>query len=141
MVQHMVLSMVVPLLLALGAPVTLALRTLPRRPRGWLLAALHSRVAKVLSFPPLTFLLFVLSPWVLYFSGWYEASLRSAYVHEMMHVHLVLVGTALLLAAGGDRPGARAGGLPVPAAADDADAAVPRVPRRHDHGAGHADRR
>ncbi len=93
MAQHMVLSMVVPLLLALGAPVTLALRTLPRRPRGWLMAALHSRVAKVLSFPPLTFLLFVLSPWVLYFSGWYEASLRSAYVHEMMHVHLVLVGT------------------------------------------------
>jgi cytochrome c oxidase assembly factor CtaG len=93
MVQHMLLSMVVPLLLALGAPVTLALRTLPKRPRAWLLVALHSRLAKVLSFPPLTFLLFVLSPWVLYFSGWYDASLRSAYVHEMMHVHLVLVGS------------------------------------------------
>jgi putative copper resistance protein D len=52
MVQHMVLTMVVPLLLALGAPVTLALRTLPRRPRRWLLAVLHSRVARVLSFPP-----------------------------------------------------------------------------------------
>jgi len=93
MVQHMLLSMVVPLLLALGAPVTLALRTLPKPPRRWLLAALHSRVAKVLSFPPLTLLLFVLSPWVLYFSGWYDATLRSAYLHEMMHVHLVLVGT------------------------------------------------
>jgi len=93
MVQHMLLSMVVPLLLALGAPVTLGLRTLPRRPRGWLLAVLHSWVVKVLSFPPLTLALFVLSPWVLYFSGWYEASLRSAYVHEMMHVHLVLVGS------------------------------------------------
>ena len=46
MVQHMVLTMVVPLVLALGAPVTLALRTLPRRPRGWLLVALHSRVAR-----------------------------------------------------------------------------------------------
>ena len=55
MVQHMVLSMVVPLALALGAPVTLALRTLPRAPRRWLLAVLHSRVAKVLSFPPLAF--------------------------------------------------------------------------------------
>lgn len=92
MVQHMVLSMVVPLSLALGAPVTLALRTLPRRPRGWLLALLHSRLAKVLGFPPLTFALYVLSPWALYFSGWYDASLRSTYVHEMMHVHLVLVG-------------------------------------------------
>ena len=93
MVQHMVLSMAVPLFLALGAPVTLALRTLPARPRGWLLAVLHSRVAKVLSFAPLTFLLFVISPWALYFTGWYDATLRSTYVHEMMHIHLVLVGT------------------------------------------------
>lgn len=93
MAQHMVLSMVVPLSLALGAPVTLALRTLPRTPRGWLLAVLHSRVATVLSFPPLTLALYVLSPWALYFTGWYDASLSSAYVHEMMHIHLVLVGT------------------------------------------------
>lgn len=93
MVQHMLLTMLVPLFLALGAPVTLALRTLPARPRGWLLAVLHSRVARVLTFAPLTFLLFVISPWALYYSGWYEASLRSDYVHVMMHLHLVLVGS------------------------------------------------
>lgn len=92
MVQHMILSMVVPLSLALGAPVTLALRTLPAAPRRWLLAVLHSRLAKVLSFPPLTFGLYVLSPWALYFSAWYEGSLNSVFVHEMMHVHLVAVG-------------------------------------------------
>lgn len=92
MVQHMVLSMLVPLSLALGAPVTLALRTLPGSPRRWLLAVLHSKVATVLTFAPLTFGLYIVSPWALYFSGWYEASLRSVYVHEMMHVHLVLVG-------------------------------------------------
>jgi cytochrome c oxidase assembly factor CtaG len=93
MVQHMLLSMVVPLALALGAPVTLALRTLPPTPRRWLLAVLHSRVATVLAFPPLAFALYVASPWALYFTGWYDASLESTYVHEMMHVHLVLVGT------------------------------------------------
>ena len=93
MVQHMILSMVVPLALALGAPVTLALRTLPRTPRRWLLAVLHSRVAKVLAFAPLAFVLYVASPWALYFSPWYDASLASPFVHEMMHVHLVLVGT------------------------------------------------
>ncbi|NYD42319.1 cytochrome c oxidase assembly protein [Nocardioides panaciterrulae] len=92
MVQHMILAMLVPLALALGAPVTLALRTLPARPRAWLLALLHSRVARVLSFPPLTLALYVVSPWALYFSGWYDASLHSTFVHEMMHVHLVLVG-------------------------------------------------
>ena len=93
MVQHMILSMVTPVFLALGAPITLLLRTLPGRPRGWLLALLHSRVAKVLSFPPLTFILFVISPWALYFTGWYDASLRSVPVHQMMHVHLVVVGS------------------------------------------------
>jgi cytochrome c oxidase assembly factor CtaG len=92
MVQHMILSMVVPLAFALSAPVTLALRTLRTRPRRWLLAVLHSRVAAVLTFPPLTFLLYVTSPWALYFSGWYDASLESTYVHEAMHVHLVIVG-------------------------------------------------
>ena len=92
MVQHMVLSMVVPLFCALGAPVTLALRTLPRRPRSWLLSVLHSRLAKVLTFPPLTFLLYVISPWALYFTGWYDATLHSTFLHELMHMHLVVVG-------------------------------------------------
>jgi putative copper resistance protein D len=92
MVQHMVLSMLVPLMLALGAPVTLLLRTLPPRPRGVLLAVLHSRAARVLSFAPLTFVLFVVSPWALYFTGWYDATLRSPALHELMHLHLVVVG-------------------------------------------------
>lgn len=92
MVQHMVLSMVVPLFLALGAPVTLALRTLPRRPRDLLLAVLHSRVAKVLTFAPLTLVIYIVSPWALYFTDWYSATLHSTFQHEMMHVHLVLVG-------------------------------------------------
>jgi cytochrome c oxidase assembly factor CtaG len=88
----MILSMVVPLFLALGAPVTLMLRTFRRTPRRWLLRLLHSRFAKVISFAPLTFLLFVISPWALYFTSWYDASLHSLFVHEMMHLHLVLVG-------------------------------------------------
>jgi cytochrome c oxidase assembly factor CtaG len=92
MVQHMILSMAVPVFCALGAPVTLALRTLPRRPRGWLLSLLHSRFARVLTFAPLTLALYVLSPWALYFTSWYDATLRSVLLHEFMHVHLVVVG-------------------------------------------------
>jgi cytochrome c oxidase assembly factor CtaG len=92
MVQHMVLSMAVPVFCALGAPVTLALRTLPRNPRSWLLRVLHSPVARVLTFPPLTLALFVISPWALYFSGWYDATLHSNFLHELMHLHLVIVG-------------------------------------------------
>jgi cytochrome c oxidase assembly factor CtaG len=92
MTQHMILAMLVPLSMALGAPITLALRTLPRGPRRWLLAVLHSRVAKVLTFPPLTFALFVLTPWALYFSGWYTATLHNDFLHDMTHLHMVLVG-------------------------------------------------
>lgn len=93
MVQHMVLGMIVPLFLALGAPVTLALRTLPSRPRTALLAVLHSKLARLLTFAPLTLALYVISPWALYFTGWYEATLSSAFQHNMMHLHLVLIGS------------------------------------------------
>lgn len=92
MVQHMILSMLTPLACAMGAPVTLALRTLPARPRRWLLAVLHSRIAKVLCFPLVGFVFFVLSPWALYFSGWYDATLRNDVLHDLLHLHFVAVG-------------------------------------------------
>jgi putative copper resistance protein D len=92
MVQHMVLSMVAPIFLALGAPVTLALRTLPARPRALLVRVLHSKVARFYAFPLVSFALYVATPFVLYFSGLYALSLRSAVVHEIVHVHLVTVG-------------------------------------------------
>ena len=92
MAQHMILSMLTPLACAIGAPVTLALRTLPANPRSWLLTLLHSRLAKVLCFPLVGFTLFVLSPWALYFSGWYDATLRSAALHDLLHLHFLLVG-------------------------------------------------
>jgi putative copper resistance protein D len=96
MAQHMILSMVAPVFLALGAPVTLALRTLPPRPRGLLLAALHSRAARLLTFPPIGWALFVGTPFALYFSGWYEATLRHAWLHELLHIHLVVIGCLFL---------------------------------------------
>jgi putative copper resistance protein D len=96
MVQHMILSMVAPVFLALGAPVTLALRTLPARPRGTLLTVLHSAPARLLTFPPVGWALFVGSPFALYFSGWYPATLRHAWLHELLHLHFVVVGCLFL---------------------------------------------
>lgn len=92
MVQHMLLSMVATVFLALGAPITLALRTLPRQPRGVLLSVLHSRVAKVISFPLIPWALYVASPFALYFSGWYEATLDDRVLHELLHLHFLVVG-------------------------------------------------
>ncbi|MCU1587392.1 MAG: hypothetical protein JWN31_885 [Frankiales bacterium] len=93
MVQHMLLAMVAPVFLALGAPITLALRTLPPRPRARLLSLLHSRVVKVISFPAVPWLLFVGSPFALYFSGWYPATLEHPLLHDLLHLHFVLAGS------------------------------------------------
>src|SRR6185312_2158367 len=92
MVQHMVLSMVAPIFLALGAPVTLALRTLPRKPRAVSLSVLHSRIARVLTFPLVAYGLFVVTPFALYFTGLYELTMRHEWVHELTHAHFIAVG-------------------------------------------------
>ena len=92
MVQHMLLSMGAPIFLALGAPVTLALRTLPHRSRDLLLSLLHARIVRVLTFPAIPWLLFVGSPFALYFSGWYPATLDNRLLHELLHAHFLAVG-------------------------------------------------
>lgn len=92
MVQHMVLGMLVPIFLALGAPVTLALRALRPAGRAVVQSVLHSRAARVLAFPVVAGALFVANPFALYFTGWYEATLRSPWLHDLNHVHFVLVG-------------------------------------------------
>jgi cytochrome c oxidase assembly factor CtaG len=95
-VQHMILMMVAPMFLALGAPVTLALRTLRARPRTMLLAVLHSRVGRVLTFAPLTLALFIATPFALYYSPFYEASLRSGFWHAFLHLHFIIIGSLLM---------------------------------------------
>ena len=95
-VQHMILTMMTPLFLALGAPVTLALRTLPNRPRAALLWLLHSRLARVLTFAPLALALFIVTPFVLYYSPLYELTLRSAFWHAVLHLHFVTIGALLM---------------------------------------------
>ncbi|MHB8342566.1 MAG: cytochrome c oxidase assembly protein [Mycobacteriales bacterium] len=92
MVQHMLLSMVAPIGLALGAPATLALRTLPARPRGWLLAALHSRLVRVLSFSGTGLILLVGTLPVLLFTPLYGYSLTHSWFHDLVHVNFLLVG-------------------------------------------------
>src|SRR5437868_3994935 len=92
MIQHMTLSMVSPIFLALGAPVTLALRTLPPRPRRWLRTALHSWPAKILINPIVGAALVFGTPFVLYMTGLYQESLQNDTLHNLLHVHFVLAG-------------------------------------------------
>jgi cytochrome c oxidase assembly factor CtaG/putative copper export protein len=97
--QHMVLNMLVPILLVLGAPVTLLLRALPAAgsgappgPREWVLSAVHSPVARLLSHPLVALALFVGSFYVLYFSGLFDVALESHWAHIAMNVHFLAVG-------------------------------------------------
>jgi putative copper resistance protein D len=92
MIQHMLMSTGAPIFLALGAPVTLALRTLPQRGRRMLLGLLHAGIVRVLTFPAIPWILFVGSPFALYFSGWYPATLDNRLLHELLHAHFLLVG-------------------------------------------------
>jgi putative membrane protein len=92
MVQHMVLAMVGPIFLALGAPVTLALRTMRKGPRRKLLAFLQSRPVHVLTFPLVAFGLFVANPFALYFTGLYKVTLENDWLHELTHIHFIVTG-------------------------------------------------
>ena len=92
MIQHMVLAMVAPIFLALGAPVTLALRTLRGAPRRRLLAVVHSRYVRVMAFPLVAFGLFVINPFVLYFTDLYRFTLDNSFAHEWAHVHFIITG-------------------------------------------------
>lgn len=98
MVQHMVISMLSPILLLLGAPVTLALRALPVAPRGTkgprelLLMLLHSRYMKVVTHPAFTIPLFIASLYGLYFTPLFDHLMGSTTGHLVMMVHFLAVG-------------------------------------------------
>lgn len=99
MSAHMLLSMLVPVLLVLGAPVTLALRALPTagkdRPPGmreWLLAALHSRVSMFFTNPLVATAIFVAGFYGLYFGGLFDAAADSHGAHLAMNAHFLLSG-------------------------------------------------
>ena len=94
-IQHMLLQMIAPAFLGLAAPVTLALRTLPAGPRRILLAVVHSRYVRAVSHPLVAYTLFTISPFVLIYSDLLELSLRNDLVHNLTHVHFVLVGCLL----------------------------------------------
>lgn len=99
MVVHMLLSMLVPILLVLGGPTTLALRALPVAGRGeppgmreWLLAALHSRVSRFLTNPIIAAVIFVVGFYGLYFSSLFDSIVGSHAGHLAMNVHFLLSG-------------------------------------------------
>jgi len=98
MVQHMVLTMITPLLLLLGAPVTLALRALPAvpgpagMPRRLLLTGLHSRLGQAVASPLFTVPLFIASLYGVYFTPIFDDLMGSTPGHTFMLLHFLVTG-------------------------------------------------
>jgi cytochrome c oxidase assembly factor CtaG len=84
--------MVVPLLLAMGSPVALALATLPEPAARASRRALASRTARVLTFPATTSVVLIATPWLIYFTGYYAAALRSPGIDALLRLHLLAAG-------------------------------------------------
>jgi putative copper resistance protein D len=90
--QHVLIGVVAPFLLALGAPITLALQASSRSTQVGLVRVMHTRPARALTNPIVAWALFGLTLFVLYFSPLYELSLRNSVVHEAVHLHFFFVG-------------------------------------------------
>jgi putative copper resistance protein D len=98
MLGHMLLSMAVPVLLVLSAPITLALRTIRRRDDGsrgareWIMLAVHSRVAAVLTHPLVAGGLFAASLWIFYYSPLFRWATEDHVGHTWMVMHFLITG-------------------------------------------------
>ena len=99
MIAHMTLGMIAPIAIVLGAPITLALRTLPqgrnseeRGVRGTLLSALHSRYSSIIVNPVGALIVFDGSLFLLYFTSLFGKLMNSHAGHLFMNVHFLLAG-------------------------------------------------
>lgn len=111
MVQHMIISMLSPILILMGAPITLALRALPvaargsKGPREWLLWVLQSRYMKIITHPAFTIPLFIASLYALYFTPIFDTLMGSKVGHVGMMVHFLAVGLVFFWPIMGVDPG------------------------------------
>lgn len=99
MIEHMILGMIAPIPLVLGAPITLALRTLPagidsddEGARNLLIRLLHSRYAKFITNPVVALLIFDGSLFALYFTGLFGDLMGNHLGHLVMNFHFLLAG-------------------------------------------------
>jgi cytochrome c oxidase assembly factor CtaG len=90
-VQTILFLLVVPLFVALGRPLTLIIETVPRF-GPWLDAVIKSRVAKLLTFPAITTFVLVVTPFLVYFSPWYQAGFTSVAVAQVTHLAFLAPG-------------------------------------------------
>jgi len=99
MLAHMILGMIAPIGIVLGAPITLALRTLPvgrnqdeRGIRGSFISLLHSKLGKFYANPIVALAIFDGSLFLLYFTPLFSNLMVGHSGHLFMNIHFILAG-------------------------------------------------
>ncbi|MBN9225171.1 MAG: copper transporter [Microbacterium sp. SCN 70-27] len=98
MVGHMLLSMAIPMLLVFGAPVSLASRAIAKRTDGtrggreWILWAVHTPFARVVTHPLFAAAMFIGSLWAFYYTDLFRWTLYDHIGHEWMIAHFLISG-------------------------------------------------
>jgi len=119
MIAHMMLTMAVPTLLVMGAPVTLLMRAVAKRNddtrgvREWVLWLVHTPYARFISHPIVAAINFASSLVVFYFTPLFSFSMREHVGHEWMVVHFVITGYLFVQALVGIDPGPPKVGYPI----------------------------
>jgi putative copper resistance protein D len=111
MAAHMALGMMVPILLVVGAPVTLAMRAIHKRDDGsrgsreWILLAVHSRYGRLISHPIFATINFIGSLWLFYYTPIFRWAITDHIGHEWMVIHFLLAGYLFVQSLIGIDPG------------------------------------
>ncbi len=111
MVMHMAVMMAIPIFLVLGAPITLALRSLKSRrdktlgPREVLLSLTHSKYAAFMANPVVAAVVFFGSLVGFYWSGAFEFALTTHTGHVLMTMHFLTAGYLFVWSLIGIDPG------------------------------------
>ncbi|MFX1756307.1 cytochrome c oxidase assembly protein [Rhodococcus sp. As11] len=99
MTGHLLVGMVGPLLIVLGRPMTLLLRSVPGgRTRTGLLTVLHSRPADLLTVPVVAAVLDMGGLWVLYRTPLFAAMHDDVLVATVVHLHVFAAGMLFTVA-------------------------------------------
>lgn len=94
-VQHVLMVMLGPLLLALSAPITLALRTLPSTGRRYLLTTLHHPAVTIFTLAPVVVILHLGGLCAYYLTPLYDTAHHQPWLQGFIHLHMFLAGCVL----------------------------------------------
>jgi len=112
MLQHLLVGMIAPLGLVLGAPITLVLRTVPRGLGRWLGRLLHHRALRPVAHPVTALLLTVGGFAALYATPLYTVVAGRPALHNLMTAHFVLAGCLFVWVIAGPDPAPRRPSVP-----------------------------